>query len=130
MLGGGMRQAGILGAAALYAVHHHRQRMSEDHANARQLAEGLLGIDGITMDAPPQTNIVRFRAPGANAKEIVRSLRDKSVLLMPTGPDSFRAVTHLMITAADINTVIDAIANVLSSPTLRERRPRDKAERP
>jgi threonine aldolase len=114
-LGGGMRQAGILAAAALYALRHHRPRISEDHANAKALAEGLVelgaDIDGGTVD----TNIVRFRTPGVDASAVAAALRKEGIAIMATGPDAFRAVTHLMISAADVATTLRAIADALSS---------------
>lgn len=122
MLGGGMRQAGVLAAAALYALDHHRQRLVEDHDNASALAAGLATIPGV-IAAPKsvQTNIVRFSYPGADAGQIVASFREKGVLLLSTGADSFRAVTHLMISAADIARTIEIARHVFSqTPAQRQ----------
>jgi threonine aldolase len=104
MWGGGMRQAGILAAGALYALRHHRQRMADDHANARKLAEGLSVIRGLELICTPiQTNIVRFRVPGKSSAEAIARMKEQGVLLLATGPDTIRAVTHLQVSPADID---------------------------
>jgi len=88
MWGGGMRQAGILAAGALYALRNHRHRMSEDHANAKKLAEGLASIKGVELQGEPlQTNIVRFRIKDKEAGPIVAKLKERGVLVFGTGPD-------------------------------------------
>ena len=113
MLGGGMRQAGILAAGALYALNHHRQRLKNDHANARLLAEGLLQIPGVSIDDPIETNIVRFRIGSNRAAEVAQILKQRNVLILPVGPDRFRAVTHLMINSADVRAAAQAIDSVV-----------------
>ena len=114
MLGGGMRQAGIIAAGALHALQHHRDRLAEDHANASALAFGLAKIPGIEIDAPAiKTNIVRFRTPGVDAAAVVAALAKRGVLLFDTGADSYRAVTHLMIGAEDISVAIKEIAEAM-----------------
>ncbi|HEY8751300.1 MAG TPA: low-specificity L-threonine aldolase [Tepidisphaeraceae bacterium] len=114
MWGGGMRQAGILAAGALYALRNHRHRMSEDHANAKKLAEGLASIKGVELQGEPlQTNIVRFRIKDKEAGPIVAKLKERGVLVFGTGPDSIRAVTHLEITSSDIRTVLLQFASVI-----------------
>jgi threonine aldolase len=116
MLGGGMRQAGFLAAGALHALRHHRQRLVEDHANARRLAEGLLSIGGVELSGGVvETNIVRFRTPRMDAARIASLLRERGVLLMATGADSFRAVTHLMISTSDIDRTIEAMREAMGS---------------
>ena len=115
MLGGGMRQAGIVAAGALYALKHHRQRMTEDHVNAAVLARGFSQIPGIEIDLNTiETNIVRFRIPGTDANSVVAKLRERGVLLFVTGPDSYRAVLHLQVSAADVPAAVTAIETVLS----------------
>ena len=106
MAGGAMRQAGILAAAASYALAHHVDRLAEDHANARLLADELLRGDDIEIDlATVQTNIVvlslveRRGAPDAAA--FVDRCRERGVLLNAFGPRTVRAVTHLDVTADD-----------------------------
>ena len=114
MWGGGMRQAGIIAAGALYALRHHRARMAEDHANARKLAEGLSQIPGVELlGAPFETNIVRFRIPDRSAADIVAALKSRGVLILSTGADSMRAVTHLQVSAADIEEVLGKFSQVL-----------------
>jgi threonine aldolase len=114
MWGGGMRQAGILAAGALHALHHHRQRLAEDHANARKLAEGLSQMGHLELiGSPVQTNIVRFRVPGKSVQTIVKSMKDVGVLLLPTGSDTIRAVTHLQVSSADIDATLAAFSKVL-----------------
>ncbi len=103
MLGGGMRQAGVLAAAALHALDHHVERLSEDHANARALAEGLQGLPGVSVQ-PPQTNIVFVDLAAERAAGVVERLRDAGVLC--TGLYRLRFVTHLDVSSADIRRAI------------------------
>jgi threonine aldolase len=99
-MGGGMRQAGVLAAAGLYALEHHTKRLAEDHANARRLAEGLAALPGVGV-TPPETNIVIFRR--ADAPAWAARLRTRGVLVGDIGGDSLRAVTHLDVSAQDID---------------------------
>jgi len=99
MLGGGMRQAGVLAAAATYALDHHIERLADDHANARTLAEGLAGLPGVTVQ-PPQTNIVFVDLAPEKAAGVVERLRTVGVLC--TGLYRLRFVTHLNVSSADI----------------------------
>jgi threonine aldolase len=111
VFGGGMRQVGVLAAAALYALDHHVERLAEDHANAQKLAAGLRQIPGLRLD-PVDTNLVYFiLTPGRlPAGELVERLRQRGILMHETGPHSIRAVTHLDVTAADVQEAIDAVA--------------------
>jgi threonine aldolase len=99
MLGGGMRQAGVLAAAALHALDHHIERLAEDHAHARALAEGLAGLPGVTAQVP-QTNIVFVDLAPEKATGVVDRLRAAGVLC--TGLYRLRFVTHLDVSSADI----------------------------
>ena len=99
MLGGGMRQAGVLAAAALHALNHHIERLADDHANARALAEGLQGLPGVTVQTP-QTNIVFIDLAPEKASGVVPRLREAGVLC--TGLYRLRFVTHLDVSSADI----------------------------
>ena len=99
MLGGGMRQAGVLAAAATYALDHHIDRLADDHANARALAEGLHGLPGVTV-TPPQTNILFVDLAPEKAVGVVERLRAAGVLC--TGLYKLRFVTHLDVNADDI----------------------------
>ncbi len=113
LFGGGMRQAGILAAAALYALEHHVDRLAEDHTNARKLAAGLRQIPGLRLDPEAiDTNLVFFHLePGRiTAGELVERLRGRGILMLATGPNSIRTVTHLDVTAADVQEAIDAVA--------------------
>jgi threonine aldolase len=113
MMGGGMRQAGLLAAGALHALKHHRTRLAEDHANARLLSEGLARIPGIEIDlASVETNIVRFRIAGADSNATYAALGERGVLVLITGPDSFRAVLHLQISKEDVVKALAAIREV------------------
>ncbi len=99
MLGGGMRQAGVLAAAALHALDHHVERLAEDHAHARALAEGLQGLPGVTVNMP-QTNILFVDLAPEKASGVVDRLREAGVLC--TGLYRLRFVTHLDVSAGDI----------------------------
>ena len=103
MAGGAMRQAGILGAAGLYALDHHLDRLADDHANARTIAETLAQSGRVILDlATVQTNIIVFGlAPAApDAPTIVAQARDRGVLVFAFTPRTIRAVTHLDVSRA------------------------------
>jgi threonine aldolase len=104
MLGGGMRQAGILAAAARHALQHHVARLADDHRRARRLAEGLAGIDGLDVGSP-QTNIVFVTASGGRGPALLEHLRRHGVLA--TGLTGLRFVTHLDVDDAGIERAID-----------------------
>jgi len=115
MLGGGMRQVGILCAAALYALEHHRARLAEDHANARRLAAGLAAIAGVRVDAEKiDTNIVIFEVTGVPSAEVARRTEASAVRLHAIAPTRLRAVTHLDVDAAGIDRAIAAVRAALS----------------
>ena len=104
--GGGMRQAGVLAAAGLFAVDHHVARLAEDHANARRLARGL-GELGFAVEGEPETNIVMFRV--ADELAFQRAARERGVLSSRGGPGRLRAVTHLDVSSADIDEALDRL---------------------
>jgi len=110
MLGGGMRQAGVLAAAALHALDHHVERLADDHANARALAEGLQGLPGVTVQ-PPQTNIVFVDLVPGKAAGVVERLRAAGVLC--TGLYRLRFVTHLDVSSADITRAVAVLRATL-----------------
>jgi len=115
MFGGGMRQAGLLAAAALYALDHHVERLAEDHENARRLAEGLAEIPGIRIDPGlVETNIVYFDLEPqlAPAENFVNRLKSAGVLMMATGPARVRAVTHLDVNKRQIDVALARILEV------------------
>jgi threonine aldolase len=111
MLGGGMRQAGILAAAGIFALEHHVERLVEDHANARRLADGLTRL-GLTVDPPPETNIVLFQV--ADAMGFWREVHGRNVLINPVSAQVFRAVTHLDVSPADIDEAVVRIGAALA----------------
>ena len=111
MLGGGMRQAGILAAAGLHALEHNVERLAEDHANARRLAEGLAEM-GFAVEGTPETNLVVFAVPDATA--FLRGTRKRSLLMNPIGPGRFRAVTHLDVGADDVEEALARIREMLA----------------
>ena len=105
ILGGGMRQAGILAAGALYAIDHHVDRLREDHANARLFAEAAAAIPGFSVDlATVQTNIVimDIAGTGRTPADLVGALRNRGVLISEMGYTTLRAVTHLDVIADDV----------------------------
>ena len=110
MLGGGMRQAGVLAAAAHHALEHHVHRLAEDHSHARRLAEGLRGLAGVTVQ-PPQTNIVFVDLASERAAGVVERLREAGVLC--TGLYRLRFVTHLDVSADDIERAITILRQTL-----------------
>jgi threonine aldolase len=111
MLGGGLRQAGVLAAAALHALDHHIDRLADDHANAKRLAEGLKGL-GNVLHAPANTNMVFVDlAPGGSRPDTVARLRQHGVLC--TGLYKLRLVTHLDVSANDISRATDILRSVL-----------------
>ncbi len=111
MLGGAMRQSGILAAAGLYAIAHNIDRLADDHANAARLAEGLDELDGVSVQAR-STNMVFVRFPDPVA--LAEALAADDVLI-PVGGALTRLVTHIDVTADDIETTIDLVAKHLLS---------------
>ncbi|MBL0392734.1 low-specificity L-threonine aldolase [Ramlibacter monticola] len=109
MAGGAMRQSGLLAAAASYALDHHVERLAQDHALARRLAEGLEGIEGMAFDVP-ETNILFVDLLGPareRSAELLQHLKNEGVLA--TGLYRLRFVTHLDVDAAGIDRVVTAV---------------------
>jgi len=109
MAGGGMRQAGLLAAAASHALDHHIDRLADDHALAQRLAQGLEGIEGLKVEAP-HTNIVFVDLTGAaqaRSAELLASLNQQGILA--TGLYRLRFVTHLDVDAAGVDRAVTAI---------------------
>jgi threonine aldolase len=111
MLGGGMRQAGVLAAAALHALEHHVERLADDHAKARRLGEGIAKL-GLRVDPEPETNMVMFEVP--DTMGFLRVTRARDLLVNPTGPGRFRAVTHLDVSPADVEDALGRLAEALA----------------
>jgi len=117
LLGGAMRQAGVIAAAGLVALEQMIARLPEDHARARRLAEGLAQIPGVTVDLETvQTNIVIFRQPpGLEQADVVAALAERGVLASNYGTRGLRMVTHYEIDDAAIETALRAVADVVAS---------------
>ena len=118
-LGGGMRQAGILAAAGIVALDEMVDRLAEDHAHARELAEGLAQVEGIRLDkGSPNTNMVYIEldpAKGIAAADCAQALKEKGILVGVTGPRHFRLVCHYWIKDEDIPQIIRGFESVLNS---------------
>jgi threonine aldolase len=111
MLGGGMRQVGILAAAGLWALEHNVQRLSEDHANARRLAQGLAAIAGIEIDpGAAETNMVFFRVK-ADAGDLADRLSVRGVRISDSPDGRMRAVTSSEVSREDIDYALAVIAD-------------------
>ena len=104
LFGGAMRQVGIIAAGALYAVENHRERLSQDHENARRLGEAITSVDGFSIRGGRiDTNIVMVEMDGAGAGEFVGRLKGRGVWCFDVGPSTFRLVTHLDVDDAKID---------------------------
>jgi threonine aldolase len=111
LFGGAMRQAGVIAAAGLYALEHHVDRLADDHANARRLAQGLAEIDGITIDpATVETNIVVFEV--ADAPRLVAELAEAGIEVRNRG-SRVRAVTHLDVDRAGIERTLAEVDGII-----------------
>jgi threonine aldolase len=114
MFGGGFRQAGIIAAGALYALEHHRERLVDDHANARRFAEAVAEVPGVEVDLESvQTNIVFFTVP--EAERIAEGLGNEGVAVLAVAPERIRAVFHLDVSDADTAMAIDTTRRVLTA---------------
>jgi threonine aldolase len=125
LFGGGMRQAGVLAAAALYALDHHIYRLAEDHANARRLAVAIRGTNGVKLIGDTvDTNILFFHVEPSlgTAEEFCARLKDRGLLMLALGPQQVRAVTHLDVSEADTIRAGQILAEVA------ERTPRTKVK--
>jgi threonine aldolase len=118
IFGGAMRQAGIAAAGCLHALDHHVERLAQDHANARRLARGLSQIQGIAVStAQPESNIVFFDPSGTGLakQEFLEALSARGIRMGLVG-ERIRAVTHLDVSAQDIDAAISAVADIAISP--------------
>ncbi|MFZ2489408.1 MAG: low-specificity L-threonine aldolase [Anaerolineae bacterium] len=116
MLGGGMRQSGVLAAAGIVALTQMVDRLADDHAHARLLAEGIAGLPGILLDpASVQTDIVIFELHRADLtpQQLAAQLAARGIWLLTLGGQRLRAVTHYHITRADIEQTVAAFAEIL-----------------
>jgi threonine aldolase len=110
MAGGGLRQAGVLAAAALHALEHHVDRLAEDHANARHLADGLQGLAGVSVQAPASNMLFVDVAP-ERAERLVERLRSRGLLC--TGRQQLRLVTHLDVSRDDVERAVQILRDTL-----------------
>jgi threonine aldolase len=114
-LGGGMRQAGVLAAAALHALEHHRPHLDEDIRNAHAFAEGLAALEGVRVEpAEVHSNIVRFEVTLGTAVEFAERCHDAGVRMIPGGHRGVRAVVHRDIGVEDVDRALEIIASVLA----------------
>jgi len=116
MVGGGMRQAGIIAAGALFALERHRTRLTQDHANAKTLAAGIESLPGIELNSDyVETNIVIFRITTMSAAVLAGKLLKAGVHVLATGPDKIRAVTHLDVSAEQIDEAVEIFRKLLTT---------------
>ena len=116
MFGGGMRQAGIIAAAGIYALDHHIERLKDDHQNARRLAVGLKEFKGVSIDPKHvETNIVIFDVSntGMTGAQVSEAMKKEGVLIHAFSRTQIRLVTHLDITSEDIETALKAFEKIL-----------------
>jgi len=113
--GGGMRQAGIIAAGALYALENNRKRLAEDHANAKMFANGLAEIQGIEINPDDvETNIVMFGLTKMSSHELLKQLGEQDTHMLPMNNSSIRAVTNLMVTEKQIPEALEQIRKAVS----------------
>lgn len=123
MLGGGMRQSGILAAAALYALDHHVERLADDHRNARTVAEIVSNANGARVDTSSvETNIVNIELEIARAEEVVEEARARQVLIGSVSKTMLRAVTHLDITEDEAHVAATRLAEAIERVCSRAER--------
>jgi threonine aldolase len=116
LFGGAMRQAGVLAAAALYALDHHVDRLVDDHRNARVIAQAIAETPGLRLDPPDvHTNIVWIEVDRevGTAQSVAAALKERGVLVSPATPTRIRAVTHLDVTAAMAERAADTVRRVV-----------------
>jgi len=115
VVGGGMRQVGVVAAAGIVALETMVDRLAEDHANARRLAHGLAEIGGISLDPESiETNLVYFDVPDSRGAEIAARLRDEGVNMIGSG-SRLRMVTHYGVDGGDIDFVLSAMKRVMAA---------------
>ena len=118
MLGGSMRQSGVIAAAALYALEHNWDRLAEDHDNARRLSEGIANIKGVEIEVPRmETNLVFFEItkPGWTSARLIEACKERGVGIGSSTATRIRAVTHLDVNRQDIDTALKVISDALAA---------------
>jgi threonine aldolase len=126
LFGGGMRQAGIIAAGALFALENHVERLAEDHRNAKTIAAAIADSHGVQLDPPDvQTNLVWFDVDPelGTARDVQQLLQQHGVLVSSTGPQICRACTHIDVTTAQVEQAADAIRKALRAPAAAKRKP-------
>ncbi len=114
MLGGGMRQVGVLAAAGLYALDHHRTRLTEDHAKATAIGKVLQNLDYVAEVQPIETNIVIFElANHVDAEEFITNLKLKNILISNMGGGKLRMVTHLDYSDTMHKNLLETLVSIL-----------------
>lgn len=126
-LGGGMRQSGVIAAAALHGLRHHRSRLVDDHARARTLADRLAAVDGVRVVAP-DTNIVMIDLPVPATDDVVARAAAEGVRISAWNDTRVRCVTHLDVDDAGIARAGDVIARALRDALAADRSPTMRAE--
>jgi threonine aldolase len=119
-LGGGMRQAGIIAAAGIFALEHMVERLTEDHAMARRLAEGIQDIEGLEIPLERiRTNILFFDVAGdrLTAADLVGRMAERGVSFLATGPRRMRMVTHYGLDMEDIEWTLESLREVMKPGT-------------
>jgi threonine aldolase len=115
VLGGGMRQAGVIAAAALYALDHHVERLADDHENAQILARAVEQTEGLSLESGPvESNLVWIAVDPilGTAADVAGRLRAQSLLISPLGPRVLRACTHLDVSREDVEIAAKAICDL------------------
>ncbi len=114
LMGGGMRQAGYMAAAGIYALDNHVHRLKDDHHRAKEIADVLMGLSYIENLVPVETNIVIFKLNDKiNVEGFLKHLEDNNILAISLGPQMVRMVTHLDISDEMIQKVVEALKNAL-----------------
>jgi threonine aldolase len=116
LFGGGMRQAGIVAAGALYALEHHVERLADDHRHAQIIAQAIADTPGMTLEpAKVDTNLIWFRIDPklGNAKDLSMRLREAGVLVHAAGPQKLRACTHLDVTKAQAERAAETLRKIV-----------------
>jgi threonine aldolase len=116
MLGGGMRQAGVLAAAGLISLEKMTGRLEQDHVRAKILHEGLRRVGGVRLDPVPQSNMVYFDLLDEtpfSVQQIAEEMKKRGILVDWAGPRRFRLVTHYWVDDAGVQKAIEAFSEVL-----------------
>jgi threonine aldolase len=116
LFGGGMRQAGVLASAALYALDHHIERLAEDHRHAQTIARAIADTPGLVLTPPDvETNLIWFQVERdlGTAKDVAGALKERGVLVHPAGPQTLRACTHLDVSAAQAERAAEVIQRIV-----------------